>query len=182
MAPQPSVELDLLDSYVDLSKIDPGHKRPKQNAYENIPLFKAFTNSNQMKKVEDALIQEDFKAGDIIFNYGDTGDKFYIVLEGEVCMQFPDRANIEDFDHRYGEYKQLLKQIAAQKELTRKKQLVELRKEMLESGKEASSPTMSVERNRQSLPFKDKSHGEAGLVKLGKQSSLIPGQQAKNRS
>ena len=80
-----------------------------------------------MKKVEDALILEEFKQGEIIFNYGksnsdqlnhsfaigDKGDKFYIVLEGEVCMQFPDRANIENFDNRYHEYKLLLKQIAA---------------------------------------------------------------------
>ena len=37
---------DLLDTYVDLSKFDPGLKRPKKNSYENIELFKAFTNSN----------------------------------------------------------------------------------------------------------------------------------------
>lgn len=47
---------DLLDSFIDLSKIDPGNKKPKRNSYENIDLFKEFTCASQMKKVEEALI------------------------------------------------------------------------------------------------------------------------------
>lgn len=77
-----------------------------------------------MKKVEEALIQEDFKAGDVIFNYGkqynnpltldfvdvigDQGDKFYIVLEGQVSMEMPDRGYIDNFDYRYSQYLLLL--------------------------------------------------------------------------
>ena len=61
---------DELDSFVNLGKIDAGLKKPERSLYENIDLFKTFINHGEMKKIEEALLQEDFKAGDVIFNFG----------------------------------------------------------------------------------------------------------------
>ena len=49
---------------------------------------------------------------------GDMGDKFYIVLDGEVSMELPDpEIAPEEFDDRYKQYKLLLNQIEAGKVL-----------------------------------------------------------------
>jgi CRP-like cAMP-binding protein len=34
-----------------------------------------------------------FKKGDYVFKFGDFGDKFYIILKGEVSVRIPDPKN-----------------------------------------------------------------------------------------
>jgi CRP-like cAMP-binding protein len=38
------------------------------------------------------LILEHYPKGAVIFNYGDMGDKFYIILSGQVRVMIPDPA------------------------------------------------------------------------------------------
>ena len=63
----------------------------------------------------------------------DEGDKLYIMISGEVRIDLPD-PDIEPvaFKKRYDEYQLLIKDIAAKKELDRKKLLVEKRKAQIE--------------------------------------------------
>jgi CRP/FNR family cyclic AMP-dependent transcriptional regulator len=48
-----------------------------------IPLFKDFDDV-ELDEVARIAIKEKFRAGDIVFNEGDKGDKFYIILQGSV--------------------------------------------------------------------------------------------------
>ena len=63
----------------------------------------------------------------------DEGDKLYIMISGEVRIDLPD-PDIEPvaFKKRYDEYQLLIKDIAAKKELDRKKELVNKRKAQIE--------------------------------------------------
>ena len=63
----------------------------------------------------------------------DEGDKLYIMMSGEVRIDLPD-PDIDPvkFKKRYDEYLLLIKDIAAKKELDRKKLLVEKRKAQIE--------------------------------------------------
>ena len=77
----------------------------KKDVYEMIPLFKDVTNLMDRKMLENALVPERFSSGDIIFNYGDVGDKFYIVMEGEVTMMLPDpEVDFGLWKHQYKDY------------------------------------------------------------------------------
>ena len=63
----------------------------------------------------------------------DEGDKLYIMISGEIRIDIPD-PDIDPavFKQRYDEYQLLIKDIAARKELERKKELVEKRKNQIE--------------------------------------------------
>ena len=63
----------------------------------------------------------------------DPGDKMYVVIDGEITLSFPDE-NIptEEFQARYAEYTNLLKDKESKAEMERKKALVAQRKDKLE--------------------------------------------------
>ena len=104
----------------------------KKDIYEIIPLFKDVTNLMDRKMLENALIPERFSKGDVIFNYGDVGDKFFIVMEGEVTMKLPDPdVELGLWKHQYKDYQLLLEDIKQKEEMERKKKLVEKRLEFL---------------------------------------------------
>ena len=68
----------------------------------------------------------------LFYDLEDVGDKFYIVLKGEVMIELPDpEIPKEEFYLRYEEYKLLLKEMQGREDLKRKKKLVEKRKNMI---------------------------------------------------
>ena len=68
----------------------------------------------------------------LFYDLEDVGDKFYIVLKGEVMIELPDpEIPNEEFYLRYEEYKLLLKEMQGREDLKRKKKLVEKRKNMI---------------------------------------------------
>ena len=56
----------------------------KKDLYETLPLFRGIDNKKDRELLKNALVEERFEAGDVIFNYGDVGDKFYVVMSGKV--------------------------------------------------------------------------------------------------
>ncbi|KAF4688775.1 hypothetical protein FOZ60_002441 [Perkinsus olseni] len=61
-------------------------KREKHEAFlKSVPLLESM-DSYERSKIADALRTENYKAGETIVRQGDTGDKFYMVEEGECTV------------------------------------------------------------------------------------------------
>jgi CRP/FNR family transcriptional regulator, cyclic AMP receptor protein len=58
-------------------------KREDIEILSNIPLFKEL-DTMEISEVAEILLKEKVEAGKVIFNEGDAGDKFYIIMKGEV--------------------------------------------------------------------------------------------------
>lgn len=61
------------------------------------PLFKELEFFKQRNIQGNDIIQvcsemkyECIRAGDAVFKFGEHGDKFYVILRGEVCVKVPD--------------------------------------------------------------------------------------------
>ena len=63
---------------------------------------------------------EKFRADQIVFNYGDAGDKFYIILGGQTKVMLPNREEIKNWDEKYEQYLLLLEEIR-QREIPNRK-------------------------------------------------------------
>ncbi len=84
-------------------------KYGSKDIYETVPFFQHVPNKRDRDDLKRALKQEAFHAGDILFNYQDIGDKFYIIMAGEVVIELPDPdMNRHEFNDQYAEYKLLL--------------------------------------------------------------------------
>ena len=66
---------------------------------------------SDLDAIIDVIQIEKFKKGDVVFNYGDAGDKFYIILGGETSIMLPNTEEIENWKERYKEYLLLLEEI-----------------------------------------------------------------------
>eukprot|EP01083_Nonionella_stella_P054990 145156_1 len=64
-----------------------------------VKIFESLS-AEEMNKLSDALDSAKFKAGETIFNEGDEGDKFYILVEGEcrVDRLNPESNEVEEID------------------------------------------------------------------------------------
>ncbi len=81
-----------------------------KDIYETVPFFSHVPNKRDREDLKRALVQESFNTGDVLFNYQDKGDKFYIVMSGEVVIELPDPdIGRAQFINQYEEYKLLLK-------------------------------------------------------------------------
>ena len=124
-----------------------GKQEREREVYEDVPLFKPIMSSGQRNLLKEKLKVEHFVAGDVIFNYGkqhtdlllitrvtgDYGDKFYILLSGEVTMELPTPSiPPEEFKKRYANYKRLLEHMEVLNELDRKEEIVKARKRELQ--------------------------------------------------
>jgi len=58
-------------------------KREDLDKLGNLPLFKEL-DALELGEIAEILLKEKFESGKVIFNEGDVGDKFYIILKGEV--------------------------------------------------------------------------------------------------
>ena len=49
------------------------------------------------------LLLEHFRPGEMIFDYGDVGDKFYIILKGRVSILIPTKVQVDskELDKRW---------------------------------------------------------------------------------
>ena len=124
--------VDLLDAedIVKRMRLNHANRRiTKTDMYESLPLFKDIDAKRDRDSLKSALVEERYKAGEVIFHYKDVGDKFFIVLSGEVMIELPDPEIPKDeFFLRYTEYKLLVDELEGRKELKRKMKLVEERK------------------------------------------------------
>ena len=50
---------------------------------------------SQLMEIIKALRIERFKKDDLVFEYGDLGDKFYIILEGSVSVLVPFQVDVK---------------------------------------------------------------------------------------
>ena len=66
---------------------------------------------SDLDAIIDVIQIEKFKKGDVVFNYGDAGDKFYIILGGETSINLPNTEEIENWKERYNQYLLLLEEI-----------------------------------------------------------------------
>lgn len=84
----------------------------------------------------------------MLFNYQDIGDKFYMVMKGEVTIELPDPTIPRDeFLLKYELYKEVLAHIDAKAELVRKKELVEHRKGVLQEMMDHKESTITLNTN-----------------------------------
>lgn len=58
-------------------------KREDLEILNNVPLFREL-DSLELGEIAEILLKEKFDAGTVIFQEGEPGDKFYIILKGEV--------------------------------------------------------------------------------------------------
>ena len=86
---------------------------------------------SDLDAIIDVIQIEKFKKGDVVFNYGDAGDKFYIILGGETSINLPNTEGIENWKERYNQYLLLLEEIRLREIHTRKELLVSLREQEL---------------------------------------------------
>lgn len=59
------------------------------NIFEKILLLKNSdifyqVNADDLRHVADALVEENYLSGDIVFERGDRGDNMYVIIEGEI--------------------------------------------------------------------------------------------------
>ena len=79
-----------------------------------VDLFKGDENAKGLRASDlDEIIQvmeiENFEEGQKVFNIGDYGDKFYIILSGEAAVLIPNHDEIKDWHKMYEQYQLLLK-------------------------------------------------------------------------
>ena len=86
---------------------------------------------SDLDAIIDVIQIEKFKKGDVVFNYGDAGDKFYIILGGETSINLPNTEEIENWKERYNQYLLLLEEIRQRDIHNRKELLVSLREQEL---------------------------------------------------
>lgn len=87
-----------LDQVMDILRLAP-HNRKNSDVLKlmdltsNIEFFKKVSEEEKTKEVHMSCCQvmglEEFPAETAIFNYGDIGDSFYVILKGSVAVQIP---------------------------------------------------------------------------------------------
>ena len=96
-----------------------------------VDMFKGGENKKGLRASDlDEIIQimtiEKFKDGQKVFNIHDYGDKFFIVLSGEVAVLVQNES-IKDWSDKYEQYQLLLKDIENRKIMDRKERLIKSR-------------------------------------------------------
>lgn len=66
--------------------------------------------ASDQKEIADLLTLEKVKRNEIVFDYGVPGDKFYMILNGEVEVLLPNTDEIPDWKEKYALYQQVLKE------------------------------------------------------------------------
>lgn len=82
--------------YSDLNEEERARANYKQieelaNLLGTYDFFKNYINKTKdLQQIALAMTVEEFNEGDIVFKHDDTGDKFYIILEGSVGVLIPE--------------------------------------------------------------------------------------------
>ena len=77
-------------SIVHRMSMNQARRKKPVDIFETIDFFRAIDNQKDRDELKRVLITEQFKEGDVLFNYMDPGDKMYVVMEGEITISFPD--------------------------------------------------------------------------------------------
>ena len=70
---------------------------------------------NDLLEIVQALQLECFQAGESVFEYGQTGAKFYIILSVKGSVNIPN-LKIPEWGAKYKDYRQLLREIKEKEE------------------------------------------------------------------
>jgi len=65
-------------------------RTPLGEVLHDLPLF-ARLSRKELAEVERIVHLRTYRAGEVIFNMGDTGVAMYVILAGEVCITLPER-------------------------------------------------------------------------------------------
>ena len=56
---------------------------------------------SDLDDIIDVIQIEKFQKHEVVFNYGDDGDKFYIILGGETSCMLPNKDEIDNWEASY---------------------------------------------------------------------------------
>ena len=72
-----------------------------------------------------SIIQyEEYQEGDIVFRYGDDGDKFYLIMKGEITV-FTPNMEIPNWEKQYEILRKIKEEKVEAKKMDHKKHLVD---------------------------------------------------------